>query len=444
MQTVAHRSVESFRPVLVQINWKVTKLGVAYRMASVTAEDTGVAVEDSIDDEEVPTLESVVTEAPAKSVPVTIITGFLGSGKTTLLNYILTAHHGKRIAVIENEFGEEIGVESLIAKDGANGEFFDEFFSLGNGCICCSVRDDLVNTLERLLERKDKFDYILIETTGMADPGPLASMFWLDDELESQMHLDAVITIVDAKNILRRVSAQAEKNKTACNEATLQIAYADVLMLNKIDLVPSEAELNGIISEIRTINGVAKIYKTTQSAIDLNEILDINAFNAERSKAIVANAPISQRSYPVGSHGHGHGQTHGEHAHPLVPVSHHDGTVSTILIWNSQPVDLTKFTQWLAAIIWADLSGPPLEEEGKEKASQPLFAQIFRMKGIISIAGDDRKYILQAVNDLFECEPLEHEAEGRWAAHEDRTTKIVVIGRYLDRLDLFDGFSVSP
>lgn len=423
-------------------------------MVSVAAEDIGVAVGDSIDDEELPILESVVPEAPAKSVPVTIITGFLGSGKTTLLNYILTAHHGKRIAVIENEFGEEIGVESLIAKDGANGEFFDEFFSLGNGCICCSVRDDLVNTLERLLERKDKFDYILIETTGMADPGPLASMFWLDDELESQMHLDAVITIVDAKNILRRVSAQAEKNKTACNEATLQIAYADVLMLNKMDLVPSEAELNGIVSEIRTINGVAKIYKTTQSAIDLNEILDINAFNAERSKAVVLNAPISQKSHPVGNHGHGdghgdghghgHGHAHGEHAHPPVPVSHHDGTVSTILICNTQPVDLTKFTQWLAAIIWADLSGPPQEEEVKDKASQPLLAQIFRMKGIISIAGDDRKYILQAVNDLFECEPLEHEAEGRWAADEDRTTKIVVIGRYLDRLKLFEGFSISP
>ena len=128
-----------------------------------------------------------------------------------MLNYILTAKHGKRIAVIENEFGDEIGVESLIAKDGANGEWFDEFFSLGNGCICCSVRDDLVNTLERLLERKDKFDYILIETTGMANPGPLASTFWLDEELESQMHLDGVITIVDSKNILRRVSEKAKK-----------------------------------------------------------------------------------------------------------------------------------------------------------------------------------------------------------------------------------------
>lgn len=136
-----------------------------------------------------------------RSVPVTIITGFLGSGKTTLLNWILTERHGKRIAVIENEFGEEIGVENLIAKGGgtSTGESFDEFYELGNGCICCTVKDDLVLTLERLMQKRHLFDYILIETTGLANPGPLASIFWLDDALQSKLYLDSIVTVVDVK-----------------------------------------------------------------------------------------------------------------------------------------------------------------------------------------------------------------------------------------------------
>ena len=348
--------------------------------------------------------------APRRSVPVTIVTGFLGSGKTTLLNYILTAHHGKRIAVIENEFGEEIGVESLIAKDGANGEFFDEFFALGNGCICCSVRDDLVNTLERLLERKDKFDYILIETTGMADPGPIASMFWLDDELESQMHLDAVITIVDAKNIMRRLGDS--------EEATLQIAYADILMLNKIDLMDDEVKLNGIVSTVSDINGVARIYKTTKSVIDLNNILDVHTFNAEKAKDLVAKAGTG------GHHGHKHGLT-----------------VSTITLASKAPVNLDKFNQWLAKIIWVEEGGGD-EENGSGDGATPT-PKIFRMKGIIAVENSDEKFILQAVNDLFECEPFEHATEGKWAPSEDRTSKIVVIGKHLDGIEIYDGFERS-
>ncbi|KAF0711176.1 hypothetical protein AaE_012258 [Aphanomyces astaci] len=184
------------------------------------------------------------------SVPVTILTGFLGAGKTTLLNYILTQNHGKRIAVIENEFGEEIGVESLIARDGAEGDTFADFYELSNGCICCSVRDDLVSTLEELLTRRDRFDYVLVETTGMADPGKLASIFWVDSELEGRITLDGIVTLVDAKNIAWHLEQQT-------NEVMSQIAYADRILVNKADLMPDADDRQRLEGQLNAMNALA-------------------------------------------------------------------------------------------------------------------------------------------------------------------------------------------
>lgn len=403
--------------------------------------------------------KAITEEGSRKSVPVTIVTGFLGSGKTTLLNYILTAKHGKRIAVIENEFGDEIGVESLIAKDGANGEWFDEFFSLGNGCICCSVKDDLVNTLERLLERKDKFDYILIETTGMANPGPLASTFWLDDELESQMHLDGVITIVDSKNILRRVSEKAKKSGKACNEATLQIAYADILMMNKMDLVPEASDVENVVHEIRQINSIASIYKTVKSEIDLDLILNVKAFHAKKVKehALTDHSDHDHaHDHPIQEHSTANAEGSNTSSH-----SHHSN-VKTVTLVSREPIDLPAFNQWLGETIWMEPDDDSDEEMSGETNSEghgPGIAstsesvpesnvskrvpQIFRMKGIVSVVNDDRKYILQAVNDLFECEPLQDNKEGFWSKDEERVTRVVVIGRFLDSLKPYNAsFSV--
>jgi len=216
----------------------------------------------------------------SERVPVTVLTGFLGSGKTTLLNHVLTANHGKRIAVIENEFGE-VGVDQELV---INAE--EEIFEMNNGCICCTVRGDLIRILGNLMKRKDKFDAIMIETTGLADPGPVAQTFYVDDEMQQKLKLDAVVTVVDAKHVWQHFDT---------DEVQEQIAFADVILINKIDLVSAD-QLNQLEARIHKMNAAARIYRTRNSVVEMDRILNVGGFNLDR--ALEVDSKFLEPEYP--------------------------------------------------------------------------------------------------------------------------------------------------
>ncbi|MBW4529034.1 MAG: GTP-binding protein [Phormidium tanganyikae FI6-MK23] len=311
-----------------------------------------------------------------RSTPVTIITGYLGSGKTTLLNHILHYDHGRKVAVIVNEFGD-VGIDSQLVVNAD-----EEILEMNNGCICCTVRGDLIRIVGSLIEKREKFDHLVIETTGLADPAPVIQSFFVDEIMRSKTELDAVVTIVDAKHIWEHWDS---------SEAQEQIAFADVILLNKIDLV-SVQQIEELENRIRAINAFAKVHRTHNCDLTIDAVLGVKAFDLKNALSIDS-------------------EFLSESAHD------HDETVFSISIVEPGIVDSDKLTTWLNQLV---------QTQGQN---------LFRMKGILNVDDEDRRFVLQGIHMLLEGRP------GRpWRLDEPRRNELVFIGRELPEAELKSGF----
>ena len=335
---------------------------------------------------------------PETQIPVTVLTGYLGAGKTTLLNRILSENHGKKYAVIVNEFGE-IGIDNdlIIGAD-------EEVFEMNNGCVCCTVRGDLVRILEGLMKRKSKFDAIIVETTGLADPAPVAQTFFVDEDVQKNARLDAVVTVADAKWLSDRLKDAPE--------AKNQIAFADVIVLNKIDLV-SKAELAEVEARIRAINPYATLQRTERCQVALSDVLERGAFDLDRILELEPEFLDAGDDHDHHHHDHDH---HHDHGHGGLK-HYHDEDMQSLSLRSDKPLDATKFMPWLQNLV---------ASEGQK---------ILRSKGILAFSDDDDRYVFQGVHMM-----LEGDHQRAWKDGEARQSRLVFIGRELPEQTIRDGF----
>ena len=339
----------------------------------------------------------------AAKIPVTVLTGYLGAGKTTLLNRILSEPHGKKFAVIVNEFGE-IGIDNELVVNAD-----EEVFEMNNGCICCTVRGDLVRIIDGLMRRKGKFDAIIVETTGLADPAPVAQTFFMDEAVGAKTKLDAVVTVADAKWLTDRLKDAPE--------AKNQIAFADVILLNKTDLVTPD-ELRELKARIRGLNPYARLHRTERAKIDIAEVLGRNAFDLDRILTIEPDFLEGQDHHHDHHHdlsGHDHGAHHHHHGNGL--KHYHDEDMQSVALRTDKALNPDKFFPWIQDLVAKD--GP----------------SILRCKGILSFKDDPERFVFQGVHMI-----LDGDHQRPWRADESRDSRIVFIGRNLPEDKIRQGF----